>query len=229
MMRQAGIICLLWCISQWAAAQTNILAGYKNIWIGSDRLNGYVNDYNLVRPESESELGKIQMLHGLGIGLRQSWKYVRIEAQYGLCLNQSRTKTVNTTGSKIAATTWSMSHQSLTAGLELHIAMLGIGTQVGYARFQSKLGTGQIAEPRLILNQDRLSAMVFLSFEIPSSSRLSMSIRPYLQFSQTAYDIYPIANKLAPATHSDPSLGNYGFGKPMPGIMILLCNGSQPD
>lgn len=208
-------------------AQFNIKVGYNGRYTEATVINAIFNRYKLVNPNFEEPFSKVNIIHGLEVGMRYKisdftgFELTWVNAQSGNITSFGQASP----GEPFFTEKWTVSNTEVTLGLESYpLNNFGFGVAGGLSRLKTVRDIPGINRRRLVTNESVPVVKFNLIFQIKTRST-GFAIKPFYAFTLDDFDFYRMDRELNSSLSADPN--NFKDSLKSFGISMILYNGVQ--
>ncbi|MDZ7877632.1 MAG: hypothetical protein U5L45_08175 [Saprospiraceae bacterium] len=223
-----GAYVLFCSLSSPALAQMNSIAGYNYTRTNPKILNQIIDNYNAANPSLAQPMRHLPASNGMNLGIRYRFPYVAAEFVWSTRTARARDQVISTDRTAYQNII-SLRNQVFSLGGDIHYGGLGIGGTFDINRIQVRKERSTDATKEILLTNNSLTNHIYLIFDIPVNTGLSISIRPYVQIPSKKVNLHAVEKKFNPdiAIVTSPDAYNQRFFNY--GISFSFVNGSKYD
>jgi len=213
---------LLTVTTSFLHGQINIKVGYNLAYVIDDKIEDIVDRYNLDRPFLNQELGDLEWMGGIDLGLR--YRLGRTAIEFSWINNGARSRGYGNDGNIPVEEKYEASLRTFSLGLETMYGAVGFGTSIDRRRLNLKLDVPNFDATEVIQSSSGWAAKFHLALEA-KSKRMSMTFKPYFSLPLSSLNVYNLEKRLFPDTQAVESDFDTDFSTF--GIAIVIYNGPQ--
>jgi hypothetical protein len=222
------IIALFLVVASPISAQINSIAGYNYTRSSPTILNQIIDSYNARNPALAQPMSHLSSMNGMNLGVRYRFPYAAIEVMWHTRIARAKDQVVNTDRTSYQNII-NFRNQVFSLGGDLHYGSVGVGATFDLNKTQVRKERSTDATREVLMNSSILTNHVYLIFDLKVTEGMSISIRPYVQFSPKSINYYDVEKKFNPdiAAITSPDKYNQRFFNY--GISLSFVNGSKHD
>jgi hypothetical protein len=209
-------------------AQINSIAGYNYTRNNPAVLNQIIDSYNARNPALAQPMSHLSSMNGMNLGVRYRFPYAAIEVIWHTRIARAKDQVVNTDRTSYQNII-NFRNQVFSLGGDLHYGSVGVGGTFDLNKTQVRKERSTDATREVLMNSSILTNHVYLIFDLKVTEGMSISIRPYVQFSPKSINFYDVEKKFNPDIAAITSPDKYNQRLFNYGISLSFVNGSKHD
>lgn len=213
------------CFTFFAHAQLNMKVGLSLGVVDDAFENEIIERYNLENDWLTQELDQLRFMPGIDLGFRYRFDGVAFDLSW-------KNKFQNLDGEGVDPATNAefvrdlfYTINSYSAGLDFYIKNFVFGGSIDRMTYAVKSKNTGDSDRRITVRDFTWGSHFFIGYEIETSSKLSLSLRPFVQMTWQDVNLFGVEEELFPETGADVADFNTNFRQF--GIMLLFYNGRK--